>query len=258
MTLLDPTPLDLAHAKMEESDAARLQFYERLADAELFLLLEAEPEGDQITPRLFPVEDATLVLAFDREERLADFAGSAPYAAVSGRVLAQMLAAQSLGLGLNLEVAPSSIVLPSEAIAWLHDTLGAAPKDVEATPEELLPPTGLPEALITGLDTKLALTAGLARHAYLCGVRYAGGGQSHMLAFLGPAPGAEGALAHAVNEALVFSGIEAGSLDVAFFNVSDPLAAELAKVGLRFDLPELAAPDGPSAPGMDPSKPPVL
>lgn len=252
------TPLDLAHADMETNDAARLRFYERLADAELFLLLDAEPVGDHMTPRLFPVEDTTLVLAFDREERLADFAGSVPYAAVSGRALAQMLAAQSLGLGLNLEVAPSSIVLPPEAIMWLHETLGTAPKDVEATPEELLPPAGLPEALITGLDTKLAMTAGLARHAYLCAVRYKGGGQSHMLAFLDPVPGAEPALAHAVNEALVFSGIEAGSLDVAFFSVSDPLAAELAKVGLRFDLPEFSTPEGPSAPGMDPSKPPVL
>ena len=40
------TPLDLAHAATEaapQDDAARLRFYERLADGELFLLLEAEP-----------------------------------------------------------------------------------------------------------------------------------------------------------------------------------------------------------------------
>ncbi len=258
MSAPDLTPLDKAHAEMEVSDAARLRFYERLADAELFLLLDAPADGDQITPRLFPVEEVTLVLAFDREERLAEFAGSAPYAALSGRALVQMLAEQSLGLGLNLEVAPSSIMLPPEAIGWLHETLGTAPEDVEATPEELLPPTGLPEVLVTGLDTKLALTSGLARHAYLCAVRYKGGGQSHMLAFLDPVPGAEPALARAVNEALVFSGIEAGALDVAFFNARDPLAAELAKVGLRFDLPEMTTPEEPAAPGMDPGKPPRL
>ncbi|MDA8746890.1 SseB family protein [Litoreibacter sp.] len=252
------TPLDLAHAEMETSDAARLRFYERLADAELFLLLDQEAVGDQISPRIFPVEDTTLVLAFDREERLADFAGAAPYVALSGRLLAGMLAGQNLGLGLNLEVAPSSIVLPAEAVAWLNDTLGATPDDVEATPEEVLPPTGLPETLITGLDTKLALAAGLARQAYLCGVRYAGGGQSHMLAFLDPLPGAEPALARAANEALVFSGIEAGMLDVAFFAHSDPMAASLAKVGLRFDLPEPLQPTERPAPGMDPAKPPKL
>ncbi len=252
------TPLDLAHSEMETSDAARLRFYERLADAELFLLLDQEAQGDQISPRVFEVEDASLVLAFDREERLADFAGAAPYVALSGRILAGMLAGQGLGLGLNLDVAPSSIILPAEAVSWLNETLGATPADVEAAPEELLPPMGLPDALITGLDTKLALASGLARSAYLCGVKYAGGGQSHLLAFLDPLPGAETALARAVNEALVFSGIEAGMLDVAFFAASDPMAASLAKVGLRFDLPEPEAREGPAAPGMNPDKPPRL
>ena len=40
------TPLDRAHAKMQsasDQDAARLGFYERLADAELFLLLTQPP-----------------------------------------------------------------------------------------------------------------------------------------------------------------------------------------------------------------------
>ena len=81
-----------------------------------------------------------------------------------------------------------------------------------------------------------------------------------MLAFVDAAPGAEGALAQAVGEALTFSGIEAGALDVAFFDASDPVAPRLARVGLRFDLPALARPERaePSAPGMDPDKPPKL
>lgn len=243
---------------MEQTDAGRLRFYERVAEAELFLLLDADPEGDQVTPRVFPVDDSQLVVAFDRETRLADFAGAAPYVALSGRALAGMLAGQNISLGLNLDVAPSSIILPAEAITWLHETLGTAPDTVEATPEELLPPAGLPEALITGLDTKLALAAGLARSAYLCAVRYTGGAQSHMLAFIDALPGAEADLANAVNEALVFSGVEAGSLDVAFFQANDPMAASLAKTGLRFDLPSPPEPGAPAAPGMDPKKPPKL
>ncbi|MFD1344812.1 SseB family protein, partial [Litorisediminicola beolgyonensis] len=74
-------------------------------------------------------------------------------------------------------------------------------------------------------------------------------------------PGAEAALARAVNEALVFSGVEAGALDVTFVADSDPLAARLARVGLRFDLPIPEEPQeraAPSAPGSDPSKPPKL
>ncbi|MEM7472530.1 MAG: SseB family protein [Pseudomonadota bacterium] len=252
------TVIDRAHAKMDASEADRLQFYERLADAELFLLLDHAAEGEHITPKLFPVEGDTLVLAFDREERLAEFAGAAPYAALSGRRLAHMLSGAALGLGLNLEVAPSAIILPSTAMAWLDETLGHTPGIVDATPQELHLPKGLPDALLSGLDTKLAMAAGMARNAYLCGVAYEGGARSHLLAFIDPLPGAEDALARAVNEALVFSGVEAGALDVAFFTASDPMAARLAKTGLRFDLPEPAKPAPPDAPGMNPDKPPTL
>lgn len=258
------TPIDRAHAAMEaapDDDTARLAFYERLADAELYLLLEAEPEGRDITPRIFPVEGAEFVLAFDREERLSAFAeGPAPYAALPGRVVAGLLAGQGLGLGLNLGVAPSAILLPAEAIAWLAGTLAEGPREVEARPEELTAPHGLPERLVTALDTKLALAAGLARSAYLVGVRYAGGRPGHMLAFMAAAPGAEEALARATAEALVFSGLEAGEIDVAFFDLSDPIAARLARVGLRFDLPEPPKVQVAEVtpPGMDPARPPRL
>jgi hypothetical protein len=61
-----------------------------------------------------------------------------------------------------------------------------------------------------------------------------------------------------MNEALVFSGIEAGELDVAFLRASDPAAAVMARVALRFDLPSPAEPAAPVAPGMDPARPPKL
>lgn len=48
-------------------------------------------------------------------------------------------------------------------------------------------------------------------------------------------------------------------MDVLFLRSADPMTARLAKVGLRFDLPEPAvAASGPSAPGMDPTRPPKL
>lgn len=252
------TPLDAAHAVMDRSDADRVRFYDRLAHSELFLLLEAEPEGDQISPRLFPIEDQTLVVAFDREERLAEFAGAAPYVALSGRTLAGMLAGQELGLGLNLDVAPSAIILPAEALAWLADMLSEAPQDITKQPEALFPPKGLPDAFITALDEKLAQATGLARAAFLSGVKYEGAQRSHLLAFIDPLPGAEPALVAAVNEALVFSGIDAGMLDVTFFKGSDPILTTLVDTGLRFDLPEPLQPAQPAPPGSDPSKPPRL
>lgn len=260
----DLTPLDKAHAAMEaspEEDAARLRFYERLADAELFLLLEKEPEGDLIAPEIFETSDASFVLVFDTEDRLAQFVGRvAPFAALSGRVIASMLAEQGLGLAVNPEVAPSSILIPNEALGWLAQTLEHIPDEVEAKVESFMPPAGLPEMLITALDAKLSTAGGLAKMAYLVGTTFENGQRSHMLGFVEVVPGSDGALAKAVNEALMFSGIEAGALDVGFFAASDPVAAQLARVGLRFDLPEpLQAEDYvPVTPGSDPEKPPIL
>ncbi|MXQ09536.1 SseB family protein [Alphaproteobacteria bacterium GH1-50] len=255
------TPLDIAHASMEaeDSDAARLRFYDRLAESELFLLLDGEAQGDTVDPRVFDTEDGRFVLAFDREHRLTDFTGDiAPYAALSGRALAGLLAAEGLGLGLNLGVAPSSILIPPDAMAWLATTLADGPGEVEARPVEVAPPGGVPEALVLSLDTKLATAQGLARFAYLATARYEDGAEGHILAFIDPVPGAEPALSRAAHEALIFSGVEAGEMDVGFFRASDPMAAHLARVALRFDIPEAPASEGPSAPGMDPDAPPRL
>ncbi len=258
------TALDTAHAAMAEApadDKLRLRFFERLGDAELFLLLEGEAVADQISPQVFDPGTGAMVLVFDREERLTQFVGAAaPYAALSGRVVAELLASEGLGLGLNLDVAPSSFLLDADGVAWLAQTLRNAPDAVEARLAELVAPAGLPDDLIRALDTKLATATGLAQMAYLAGTIDSTGARGHMLAFVGATPEADGALTQAVAEALTFSGIEAGALDVAFFDARDPIAERLARVGLRFDLPQpalVAAPRVP-APGMDPERPPKL
>ncbi|WP_342076878.1 SseB family protein [Yoonia sp. SS1-5] len=256
------TDLDLAHAAMDaapDDDVARLRFYERLADTELFMLLGEEAAGDQVTPELFEIEDQRFALIFDREARLAQFVGrAAPYAGVPGRDLVKMLTGQGVGLALNLEVAPSAMLIPAEAVDWLMQTLSHGPEAAEARLTEISPPAGLPEAVVTGLDRKLAIAAGRARFAYLAAATYDNGAQGHILAFVDAAPGAEDALASAAGEALTFSGIEAGVMDVLFVRASDPMAAHLAKVGLRFDLPEPVTPQAPTAPGTDPNTPPKL
>jgi len=92
------------------------------------------------------------------------------------------------------------------------------------------------------------------------GVTYDTGAKGHLLGFVNAVEAAQGALAKAVSEALTFSGIEAGALDVGFFASSDPVAAQLARVGLRFDLPEPEQPREykPVTPGSDPDNPPKL
>lgn len=255
------TLLDAAHAAVSadpENEALRLRFFERLADGEMVLLLEREAVGESLEPRVFELEDGPVVLVFDREDRLASFTGGiAPYAALPGRVIAGLLKGQGIGMGVNLGVAPSSMLLPPEAMDWLAETLDGGPEEVEARPQEFLAPT-VPAAVIAALDGKLARAGGLAAAAVLAGVVYADGRRGHLLAVLDVVDGAEGPLARAMNEALVFSGIEAGELDVVFLASADPAAKAMARVGLRFDLPAPEAPVAPSAPGMDPSRPPKL
>lgn len=255
------TPLDEAFAAMDaapENPQRRLAWYDRLAASEMFLLLEEEAEGDRIRPKVFAVEGADLVVAFDREERLAGFAGEvAPFVGMSGRVMAGMLAEAGLGLAVNLGTA-FEMVLEREAIGWLAGTLAQAPEPVEERPDEVLPPDDLPETLLTALDARLATTHGRASLAYLVATRFDDGRRGHLLAFVEAMAGHEGALAQLVGDALSFSGLEAGSLDVGFFRASDPMCATFAKVGLRFDLPQLADPLAPGAPGSDPDKPPRL
>lgn len=258
------TLLDAAHAaltKDPENEAHLLRFYERLADGELFLLLDKEAEGETLDPRVFDLETGRFVLVFDREERLAEFAGGiAPYAALPGRVIAGLLRGQDIGLGVNLGVAPSEMLLPAEAMDWLAEALDQGPDEVEAAPEQFYAPKGLPDLLLSGLDAKLARTAGLAKAVLLAGVTYRDGRRGHMLAFLDAEPGAQTALARAASEALIFSGIEAGEMDVAFLSSADPAAVSMARVALRFDLPEPepAQSAAPAAPGMDPNRPPRL
>ncbi|MGJ5618450.1 SseB family protein [Sulfitobacter sp. MF3-043] len=255
------TPLDQAHAVMmaaPDDDAARLRFYERIADVELFVLLEAEPVGDLINPVLL---EESYVIVFDRSARLAAYVGdAAPYVGLSGRAIAGMLDGQPLGMAVNIGVAPSEILLPATAMAWLRDTLANEAGEVETRIDRVLPPKGLPESLIAAIDAKLATATGMAAGAWLVAVEYAGGGRGHLLAFVGAIPRAQDALVRAASEALTFSGIEAGAMDVGFFAPGDPTVAKFAKVGLRFDLPQTQGlqhtPRLP--PGSDPVKPPIL
>ncbi len=258
----DDTLLDRAHARMqadEEDIHARMRYFDRLSEAELFLLLEEKAGADAVRPRILTVEGADFALAFDREERLADFAGEAPYAAVSGRALAGMLAAEGLGLGLNLDVAPSSLLLEPAAMDWLAQTLANAPVEGRALPCELAPPEGVAQDLIEALGGKLALAGGLAEFAWLVHARYDQSEAAPLLAVVGALPRARDALVQIVNEALMFAGVEGQHLDVAFFEDDAPICARLERVGLGFDLRDRQASSRPGAfPGMDPGRPPRL
>lgn len=262
-TALLATPLDLAHAAMDLApgdDAARLAFFGRLAECELFLLLETEPDGDDISPDLFDVDEGQFALVFDRQDRLAAFAErAAPMAAMPGRVLARMLAGHEIGIALNPGVAPSAILIPADGVAWLAEMIAVVPQTREGRPLRFMAPAGMPEGLFAALDQKLATAIGLASTAWLAMAEWEEGGKGLILAFVGAVPGAEPALAGAVSEAMAFSGLGSGWLDVLFLAEGDLAAVAVEGVGLGFVLARpVVTPSDAVGPGMDPGKPPRL
>lgn len=260
----DATPLDRAHAAMAaapDDDALRLAFWGEVAGSLLHVALEGEGEGG--VPLLFPLDGVAHVLAFDREERLATFA-EAPVARAEmpGRAVAEWLAGQGgVGLALNLG-APSGVLLPPEGVAWLAATLarsGAAQGG--AAPVEVGPPGPVLAGVAGALDRALARAAGLAAGAVLAGGRWADGRRGLVLGLVGAAPGAEDALARALSEAFTFAGAGDAAPALVFTASGSDLAARLARVGLRIDLPAPPAPapaPAPAAPGSNPDAPPRL
>ena len=255
MTVLD----DLYAAMQVGGEAQALAFWHALADAELFLVLEAEAVGEVMAPRVFDLADGPLLLVFDCEERLAGFAAQpVPYAALPGRVVAGQLVGQGLGLGLNLgSGAASEAILAAEAMEWLALMLTQEePGVLEARIVRLTAPH-LPGGLMAGL---VGLLPDGAQGA-LALAEYAAGGQGHMLALVGLAAQDEARMARAVTEALAFSGLDAAALDVVFLE-DGALFQRIVKAGRVLEpvarAVKVEAPVQRQGPGTDPARPPRL
>ena len=264
------TELDLAYAAMvaaaDDDDTPRLHYYAALADGEMILVLEVEAKGGNITPKVFDLEDGPVVLAFDSDDKLAAFAaGTVPYAALPGRVIAQQLAGQGIGLAVNLGAA-SMMLFPPDAVAWLAETLAGTVTEAEAVPVAFAAPVGIPDSFLQVLRAKLGRARGRAAGAVLSAVTYADGRRGHVLALIDAQGGTEDGLARAVNEALIFSGLDAAEMDVVFLPGTDARLALMQAQGLMLDLlvpppaslPDPAAQSAAKAPGTDPNRPPIL
>lgn len=263
----DMTPLDLAQAAMDDApddDAARLRFHALLADTEVMVLLAAPAGDDAVAPEVFDLEAGRYVMVFDREERLAAFADApAPYAALPGRVVIGQLAGQGIGIGLNLGVAPSSYLMTAAAVDWLAATLTQVPVRTEGAIASLAPPAGVPDVVRQALADRLRMLPGLATGATLAAARYADGRRGHLLAVRDAGEADQARIAKAIGEALTFSGVEAGEVDVVFIATGAPLDARIRATGIEFAIPApvpapVSAAVAPIGPGMDPARPPRL
>jgi hypothetical protein len=251
------TPLDAAHAALAaapDDEAARLRFHERVLDAELVVPLRAEAGEGSVDLAVFDLSDGSFVLAFDREDRMADFLEApARFAALSGRRLAALLDGRGIGLALNLGVA-SATLLPPASVDWLARMAGAAPQPMSARIRALSPPGEVPAALLAGLATKLAAMAGAVEAAFLAKATHEGGEARLLVALAGVPEAARDGVAAAVAEAVRFAE-GAPPLDVLFLDAGAPLLAAAARNGARLAIPR---PASPPAPGTDPDRPPRL
>lgn len=257
------TPLDLAHAAHAadpENVGLRLRFHERVLDSELIVPLAAPPDSDRndrlgVEPQTFPLSDGPVVLAFDRDDRMAEFLGApADFAAMTGRRLVALLAGQRLGLALNFG-APSAALLPPEAVDWLARIAAEAVPETSARAQDIGPPGIVPRPLLDALAVKLAAMADRLGGAHLVSARLGEAPPGLLLALTGVPEPARPAMAAAVAEALRFSGLDATGLDVTFPTAGSPLAAATARHGLRLEMPP---PPAPPAPAPAEPKPPRL
>jgi hypothetical protein len=282
-----PSELDRAAARMQaapDDAAARLGFIGALITAEVFVWLEAETDAalkghagqdgqaqGRIRPRVLDLSEGRAVLCFDSEARLAGFAGQGvSYAALPGRVLVSMLAADGgLMLVLNPD-GPAPAVVDAPMLHWAQATFTTAPEAAEVTtPFEGLAPPLDPKALsllAAALERRLRGAPGLGA-AVLAGARWQAEGAVSLVLALGGVPGpVQPPLAQAAAEAAALSGAlsaalsgaQAPDLDVIF-----PDAAAMARLSVHGRALDITAPRPPepapqSPPGMDPQRPPRL
>lgn len=255
----NPSALDaLAVAPFHDADAPqRARMLSRLADTELAVALAAEPAGDAVELRIFPLEGGPVALACDSEERLVDFLGAAvAYVAMPGGVLAGLLRREGAGLLVN-PGQPSQMLLDAAMLDWLQDALSAAPRQAEARLRLTAPAAAAVAALAQPLAERLGDMRGLIAGAALAGVAGRdGAGQegepvSHLLLVEGAEPRHQPAIAKALAETLAFLPPQPGGVDISF-SAAAPLGA------LRFDL-SLPQPEPPEQPAPSrPKGPPIL
>jgi hypothetical protein len=240
-------------------DGARLDWYHAFADAELCVLLEREPLDDDLSPRLFPLEEGLFLTAFDGEERLAAFAGTAvAYAALPGRVIASLLAGQGVGIAVNPGDASRAFLMPASAVDWLVGLLAERPQAAASLPLRW----GAADApgLAARLAGRLEGFGALARAGWLARGAFEDGRTALLVVLEDAARDSRTPLAKAVAEALAFLRIAA---DVVFLSTDEVRALGLP--GLADPVPlsrPVPPPDRtmatPSAPGSDPDRPPRL
>ena len=233
------TPLARAMAAMEaapDDPGLRLALFHQFAASEVHV-----PGGEH--PQIFDTSDGPVLLAFDDEAGLADFAtGPIERASLPGRALVAAL--DGSGVGVMLKTGTGETLLDPATLDWLRDTLAAEVEVDEARLDTPEAPRDLSPDLLAALDRALARMEGMARRAWL----FEASGRL-VLALEGAEEPSHDALSRGIAEAVRFSGWD-GALDLAFIEAHQ--AEQLKGRALRIDVPE--APMRPERPKGQPPR----
>ena len=184
--------------------------------------LDAPPGGDACARGSSRSADGPVALAFDRDDRMAEFLGAPPTSPLSPAAAWWRCSwGKGTGLALNLG-APSAALLPADAVDWLAGIAAAAVPEASARLGDVGPPGIVPRPLLDALGPKLAAMADRLDRAHLVSSRLGAGPPGLLLALTGVPEPARPAMAAAVAEAVRFSGLDEAALDVTFLDAGGP------------------------------------
>ena len=251
--------MDKTYARMQaapNSDAAGLRFYEAFCDTNLHVLVNAD-----LSLQIFETSQGKLILAFDTEERMAEFVEQpTEFIKMPGRELVTQLKETDIGIGLNLNVAPTSQILTPEILDWVSALLSVDSTLMVDQVAGFSADCQLSDDDRTALTDRLVNFTGVVKAAYICGVTYADGATADALFFIDCDQDIEADLFTAMIETQKFAMDSSADLAIKFISSDSPALPEIQRHGHQLHIPApIVTPTfQPSAPGMDPNKPPKL
>ena len=225
-------------ATFDGGEAELWQFYETLAEARVYVLLDDTIEDEKYEPKVFSLKDAQYLLAFDVPEQADELTGStAATSPTLGMDLFKLLRGRDIGLGINLGGTSSATLISGETIDMIcayYDGTAGEPLVADTDTSQfraLLAPQGFPDTLQNALLDGLAPLGETFRTAVLLKAEYEEGKTGFIVAISGASDADRGALSGAVEGAMVRSRRGDVQLDVAFLALDDPMANRIERVG---------------------------
>jgi len=253
------TPLDLAFERARNDPEETAGFYDALFAATIFLPIDrafdddgnqSEASASAIEPIFYDVEGEPTLLIFDTEERLAIWTEEPiDYVGLTGRQLFEMFDGGQQ-VALNINVAPSSVIISVETVTWLHERAvetGNSDEVVAGTALEVTAPPALDTEVVARIAARIA---GLRREIdeavfFSLGID-AGQDEAERRVVLGVATSEQGLRdANAVAEALAetargaFDGTR--PVEVALLAANSPLMDKARKVGLNLPVVQVGS-----------------